>query len=455
MVWGPSTAVIRAIFGCLALSAGGTWLLQALHQFVTIDWSNAWRYDAAVDHRAAQLFWLGISPYSPQGLQMVGVSAFGHPPTTAFWFLPLAHFDHAAMSQVIALTNFALLTALVAVSVFTLRLPLPFITTLAIVGFVQNSAPNFDHNQLVQLSVAIAFGVVLAWKLLRENKDWSGGAVLGLVCTLKPFPWPLVLLLLLRGRFRAVLAAVASFVAVAAVMTSRFGLDSWRLFLSQQEGVAAQWIDTVRNASLQGVVRRLVRDRCGVNVLGESTLRWLTLGACVILLVACAWLALRALRAKPDTPTFDRAYALFATLGTFINPWVWEHYVFVLILPMLVSVRALSDLYLESFQAWVGGAISHLRQAASTILIGVGFLVLLACVRWTQVTLWVNSRATGEYCGYQGSPEVKAWLLGRARYFELTSWLPWALTIALLAIVMSFPRRPDGRAPAQSGTGAP
>src|SRR5262245_40601470 len=91
-VWAPSSALLRAIFAGALLSAGAQWLLRAVYQFVITDWTAAWHYDAGVDWSAAQLFWRGISPYSPEGLALVDVAAFGHPPTTPFWFLPLAQF---------------------------------------------------------------------------------------------------------------------------------------------------------------------------------------------------------------------------------------------------------------------------------------------------------------------------------------------------------------------------
>jgi hypothetical protein len=445
-IWAPAAPLLLGVFACLGASVGGSWLLQGLYQLIRTNWTGAWVGDAAIDHAAAKLFWRGISPYTPEGLALIGVSGFGHPPTTPFWFLPLTAFEHAAMAHFVALANLAMLIALVATAVFTLRFPLPLVTTLVIVGYVQNSLVTFDHNVLVQLSMAIAFATVLGWKYLRDGKELRGGAALGLACTLKPFPGVLVLLLLLSGRFRAVAAAVAAFFAVASVMTWRWGISAWRLFFEQQDAIARSWIDTVRNASLQGIVRRLLKPRCDPAVIDETTIRWATLAACLFVLGACVWIALRAPRGQIDRTNFDLKYALFCVLGPFINPWVWEHYVFILILPMLVVARTFGEHFVASFRQWAGSNGGF--RPAILMLTSAAALVPLAVIPgWTQVTLYVNQGATQEYCEYSGPAEVKRWLLRRAQYFELTSWLPWAITLVLLALLLllRFPRRGASR----------
>jgi glycosyl transferase family 87 len=455
---GPSPRLLFVVFGCLVLSVGARWLLDGLYQFASIDWKNAWHYDAGVDWSAAQLFWRGISPYSREGLKFVGVGnkGFGHPPTTPFWFLPLAQFDEPTMAHIIGLLNFAMLLALVAIVVFTLRFPLPSISTLAIFGYLQASPTTSDHNELVQLSVAIAFGTVIAWKWLREAKDWRGGAALGLACTLKPFPWVLLPLLFLMRRFRAFVAAGAAFSIVAAIMTWRFGLDAWFLFVEQQKRIAGYWMGSARNASLQGVLRRALKDRCARRwQLDEQSLKLLTLGACGLLLVGCIWISLRALRRRPERATFDLVYALLCVVGVFINPFTWEHYVFLLVMPLLVAAHAIGSRFLLSFEAWSQGKTSHLRQLGATGLACAACVPLIQIPHWTDVTLHVNRLAKEQYCGYRGDPSIHAWLLRRAEYFDLTSWLPWAVTIIVLAALLLFPRGQGALEPGVPATGRP
>lgn len=457
---GPSNRLLAVVLGALLLSVGARWLLHGLYQLAITDWSLSWHYDAAVDWAAAQLFWQGISPYSYEGLELIGVAhtGFGHPPTTAFWFLPLAQFDEHTMAHILGYLNLGMLLSLVAMAVFTLRFPLPWLTTLVVFGYLQDSTVTFDHNQIVQLSVAIAFGTVLAWKFLRERRDLAGGLAFGLVCTLKPFPGVIGLLLLLAGRFRAIAAAALGFLAVAGLMTWRFGLNSWSLFAEQQQGIARYWMDSIRNASLQGVLRRMLRPRCGRPRWEEHDLKLITLGACAVLLLLCAWLAWRALRRRPGTSTFDLAYALFCVLATFINPWVWEHYVFVLVLPVLVAARALGEHLVTAWRAWSTGALSHAAQLGTTLLSGAGLVPLLLIPHWSQVNFNTNRLATRHYCDYNGAPEVKAWLLDNARYLELTSWLPWALMLVILASLLVVcarsaqrPLAADPEPPAYSG----
>jgi hypothetical protein len=438
--WGPSSALVMAVFGCLTLSVGAQWLLHGIYQFVITDWTKVYPYDAAVDWAAARLFWKGISPYSAEGLTAVGVPAFGHPPTTSFWLLPLAQFDLPTMAHMIGLLNLGLLLALVGLVIFALRVPMPYVTTLALFGLIQDSPATFDHNKIVQFSVVIAFGTVLAWVWLRAGKDLRAGVALGLVCTLKPFPGVILILLLLMRRLRAVAAAAVSFLLVAGVMTWRYGFEAWPLFLEQQKPIAAYWMGDVRNASLQGVLRRLLRERCGISVMDPELVNVITLGACLLLLGLCTLITVRALRLSRDKVTFDRAYALFCALSAFLNPWIWQHYVFILVMPVLVSIHALAGYCITAWKDWSSATLSHLGQVRVTALTGVGLLPLLAIPRWSQFTLQMNGRATLHYCQFHGSPEVKTWLSQQARYIEITSWLPWAFCISVLTILLFLPQ---------------
>jgi hypothetical protein len=241
-----------------------------------------------------------------------------------------------------------------------------------------------------------------------------------------------------------------AFLGVAALMTWRFGLDAWSLFAEQQQGIARYWMDSIRNASLQGVLRRMLRQRCGGPEWEEGPLELLTLGACVLLLGFCTWLALRALRRRPGASTFDLAYALFCVLATFINPWVWEHYVFVLVLPVLVAARSLGEHLVVAWRAWSSGTGSHWAQLRTTLLTGAAFVPLLVMPHWSQVNFNTNRLATRQYCNYETTPEIKAWLLDHARYLELTSWLPWALTLAILAGLLLVCGRGGARPPART-----
>src|ERR1700760_3809253 len=68
-------------------------------------------YDGKVDWLAARAFWDGRNPYAPAELARVKLDGLGHPPTTSFWWLPLAHLKLSQLSVVVgALIAAAMLT---------------------------------------------------------------------------------------------------------------------------------------------------------------------------------------------------------------------------------------------------------------------------------------------------------------------------------------------------------
>src|SRR5690242_14738653 len=93
----PGTLARLAYFAFVAFAVVMTirWLGQSLPRYLPKDWSQAHANDGLVDWTAARYYLAGKSPYSAEALNELGTYGFGHPPTTAFWFIPLAPFGKA------------------------------------------------------------------------------------------------------------------------------------------------------------------------------------------------------------------------------------------------------------------------------------------------------------------------------------------------------------------------
>ena len=72
---------------------------------------NSYPWDGKVDWLAARAFLAGKNPYSPQELAAVKLDGLGHPPTTSFWFIPLALLDMQMMSKVLGTLSILMLLA--------------------------------------------------------------------------------------------------------------------------------------------------------------------------------------------------------------------------------------------------------------------------------------------------------------------------------------------------------
>jgi hypothetical protein len=365
--------------------------------------------DLVVDHRAARAFLDGYSPFSAEGARRAGVAelgatGLGHPPTTSFWMLPLARLELQTASAVVGWTSVVTLAAGLALAAHALGAPL-VLAALAFAYVV--SAPFFlYHLMLGQISQLIAFAILLAWLALRSDRQAAAGVALGVACTLKLFPAVMVLYCAVTRRWRAVAVAAGVYLAVAAVMTARFGARSWAVFFSAQKEVANAWMSNVANQSLHGIAQRLVSPACELpqpvvtGALVASTL------ASVLLL---AWAAREARAASVNL-----GFATFAVLAVLTSQWAWEHYDVLLLLPLAI-------------------AAAEARRAPARWQIAAIFAVLAA------FRLDVRTKVVLQQATLLGTPGAH-W---RLHVMEVLGWLPGVLLLALLmALLARYARQP-------------
>jgi hypothetical protein len=427
----PAPWLLQTLLRCLVLYWACFFVHDAISKFAGIDWSKAGWGDGAMDWQAAQMFWHGLSPYSAESLSQLQVAGFGHPPTTPFWFLPLADLDQPMLAEYLGIVNLGLALALVAIAVFNLRLPAPYLVSALVFGFVQSLPPAQEHARVIQISVWIALAYALAWHWLRRGRDLEAGCMLGLACTLKLFPGLLVLYLLWHRRWRAVAAAVAAFLAIASVMTWRWGLGAWSAFFQQQGAIAQRWLPDVRNASLHGVIRRFFAARCERVPVDDIRATAAIVALSLLLVATACWLSARARRRLPERVAFDRSFSLFCVLSAFLNPWIWEHYFYLLILPALVAARAIAEELTGVWQRWVAGGLPWTRLALAGAL-GMASLLPFVLAQLTyQHEFTTNSRALISYCEVAVNSPMRDWLLSQTRYFELINWAPWPAFLGL------------------------
>src|SRR3712207_5085837 len=130
----------------------------------------------------------------------------------------------------------------------------------AVVGVVMLllSSPLLATLALGQIYPVLALGLVAAWVADRRGRSFISGGALGLVVALKPSLAPVLLWPLVRRRWRAFGAALASGVAatlVAAVAVGPGATLDWLRLLSNRS--ASPYWD---NASLPGAAARLFTE---------------------------------------------------------------------------------------------------------------------------------------------------------------------------------------------------
>jgi class 3 adenylate cyclase len=295
-------------------------------------------WDGRMDWWAARFWWEGGDPFSAASLRRIGLDVLGHPPTSAFYALPLARFDLSLMGRLLGAVVIAAMAAQLFGLARELRLPRPAATALLLGGCLLVTPFMLYHLGVAQISALIAACYFLAWYWLRRDRDVPAGIALGLACTLKLFPGALVLFLALTRRWRGVGAAAAVWLGVAALMTARFGFASWGEYIAGEPRMVNWWIGHVSNVTLQGIVLRLLHPYCVADSFADPTATAIAVAGSLALLVALVWISRRAMR---SSESIDLPFALFALWSMFANTFYWEHYDVILLLPLAIAAAAL------------------------------------------------------------------------------------------------------------------
>jgi len=454
----PIGTAIRVLLWLAFLLYVGRFVLDRFVDIFQINWATTGWGDCRVDWAAARLFLEHKSPYTEESLATMGLQnyGFGHPPTTSFWFIPFAKFNYPLMAEVVAVLTMLALLFHIIICAQELQLPAKTGFVLLAFGLTLRTTWMGEHLILVQVSEIIAFLFVLSWYLLRRRREIEAGITLGIACSFKLFPGVLVLFLLLTRRFRGVAAACLTYGAIAAYMTTGYGWQAWKDFFRQQGPIASYWMGHIRNASLHGIIVRLFRPLCerpaddaqALTIIGELRklpsvppipgARWATV-ASLVLLAFCWWISRRD---ASRTATLDVPYALFGTMAVFVNPWIWEHYAALLIMPLFVLIAGALQRCKEVVRivADRGGP----RRSLTSIL--VELFVLSAAVVALFSLLSMNGHTKSvvydQYWALRKADEaIPAGLHARLHYYEVLNWLPWVVAVAGLSSLTVFDRK--------------
>lgn len=389
---------------------------------------NMHPWDAEVDWTLARAFLSGQNPYEESVIAEHGLSELGgvgHPPTTGIWFLAFAHLDRSTMAQSLGLAVLFVLALHLLLLARELRAPRPLLSAAFAFALVLSSPWFLNHLEVGQISTPIAFCTVLAWFHLRRGEEVLAGLSLGLATTLKLYPGVLVAFLLVTRRYRAFLAAAVSYLFIAAIVTARYGPSSWLLFFSQQGPIAERWAGHVRNGSLLGILLRLADWECQRV---SPMIREMTIVAALAGAVFAAGALWAAGRRRSDPRQLNLCFALTLCVSVFVNPWIWEHYNVLLILPVALVVVELRDARPSLSRSQFGSAA-----------------VALGALAAAQALLYFSDfRLRDKLAGIGGGLATREHV--RLHILEVASWLPWPVTIGLCALLLRWRSRSAGAA---------
>jgi hypothetical protein len=402
---------VKAAYAVLAALLAIYLIPRGVRENVVTAWDEP-HGDCEVDWIAARAWSQGWDPYSDEGLKRAGIDNLGHPPTTPFWYLPFRNLDLRRTHVVSSIVVLILLTMMLLVIGWELKAPVLPVSAALVLGFVLDQSWLQYHLAMMQVGIPTAFLMVMSWFSLRRGREATAGAMMGLACTFKFFPGLVMLWLLATRRFKAFIAGGIAWLAIAILMTARFGIASWGEYFARQPEINNYWAANVKNAGLAGIVLRLWWHACEARGPNLPAATAITIGVSLLLIYWC-WRVTK-------NAALDGSFALWSTLAVFLNPVIWEHYDVLLIFPWAMALAMLVEESRAKLAVW--------KSALGTALLSfiVGLLSLDMELKAHQ-----NRRLDGWHF--------------RTHVFEVANWLPWPLLLGMLGALLYRQQRRNGR----------
>src|SRR5215208_5039571 len=299
--------------------------------------SMAYHVDFGSFWRSARAMLEGRNIYDT-GVQLVNLN----PPVWTVLISPLGLLEPITAYRVFVLISLVVVVGYLAWTVEELRLR-PGWTAVGVVMLLLSS-PLLVTLALGQVYPLLALGLVAAWVADRRDRQEVSGAALGLVVALKPVLLPVLLWLLVRRRWRAVVAAlIAGAVAtLLGIIVLGPGATLDYIGVLGEQSVSAYW----DNASLPSAAARLFTENpYAQNV---ATLPWMVGLGFALGIIA---IVLTAVRVRHGAEV--GLWALVAA-SLLVSPISWHNYLVLLgpgILVLLARGRAAPAFLLLALQS--------------------------------------------------------------------------------------------------------
>ena len=344
----PVLATLIAVLGILSL-----WRLI---QYFAPEY--IYQKDFIQEYLLAKAVLAGSDPYAPlpdlaaRFLGPLSNAVFQHPtphpPAVGLIFSPLGllSYQHAVQAW------FAIQLALVAASAYgVLRClemrPTPFVVLTC--SFLAVSwSPFFQDLVLGQLMTLKLALLICTWYLLKNGREAGGGFFLGAAIAVKFIAWPLVLLLAVQKRWKAVIAAGITVLAANGVAALIIGKGAVIAYYTKVGPlVSSLYRGHASNFSVWSLAGRLFAGTdspvlCGV----KAAPLWSAPGLAgplafvvpVVLLVAGLLVSARLSRSS-----FDAPFALMVCVSILVSPVAWNCYLVLAAIPAALAAKRLVE----------------------------------------------------------------------------------------------------------------
>jgi hypothetical protein len=377
----------RLLIGLAALN-GIIGIMRILESFEA---PTVYRKDFLSPYLMAKAILNGVNPYLPlhelAGLLMgnAAYSEFTHPtphtPIVGMLMLPLALLGYRGA----ALVWFGIELICQVGSILLLARwwgkPLRASRAALCLGVALGWTPVVEDCWFGQFTTLLLLMTIGAWLALRDGKDTVGGALLGGLMAIKLAGWPVVIFLALRGRWRAVIAALGVAAAANLLSAAVLGFDRvWEYYLTIGPMVSAIYKTNDVNYSAWTWGVRLFAG-FGKNFLAPPLWPSASLAGVLSLLAPVVVLAL-GLRMALRAERFDTAFAAMVIIGLFVNPIAWTHYLMLTTIPIAVIARKL--------------ALDGLPRKLCYLTFGLWLPLSLAGLAYSRVVQFLGTESTAQ-----------------------------------------------------------
>jgi hypothetical protein len=236
-----------------------------------------------------------------------------------------AYFVWTAINACLALAALAAIRAELSLRLSTRRW---FLLVLALLA----TAPTLAWFVTGQLSGILAALATWIWVEFRRERWARAGWAVGIACSLKLFLGPLLVYLILRSRWRAVVFAVVAMCLCFTAGVLVFGAASHREWLAALHGVSWTW--AAMNASIAAPFARITvpnprmadRAEAGFALTAAATV------ASLVILSIGVWSSIR-------TRSMDRAVCVLYLTALLSSPLGWIYYHWILAGPGFATFR--------------------------------------------------------------------------------------------------------------------
>ncbi len=262
-----------------------------------------------------------------------------NPPSTAWMMVGLAALSPHAARIAWTLGNLALMVATLALLGWELGLGGIGLSLLALIAL--GFTPISENFRLGQAYILLLFLYTLALRGFLRGENWLLGLSLALLLMLKSAGWPLLLLLLLQRRWRALGFTLAGIALILVGGLPWIGLDSWRAYVLALPDIGrGPWTASIFYQTTNSLWQHLFRYDPQWNPGAVADLP--ALAAVLALLSAGAALAVTMWCARRDRP-LDLVFAAFVTLAVLLAPVGEQHHHTVLLLPLAVVLARIGQ----------------------------------------------------------------------------------------------------------------